>query len=175
MQLCRPDEISTYARSCTHWSDVKHSLNPLEDYKSTYSGSTWRCQLLIPRRSCGPFTSLHVANLKEKNMNMVNSSVRPRCFLCVVQMLRPCTLWRLRTAACFTRRPNKSVAARSEEQSFCICFCISMVQWRSTSSEWVMTHMILTLITSVYVISSPSIPIGPPLVLGLGCCLVCQK
>lgn len=55
------------------------------------------------------------------------------------------------------------------------CFCISVVQWRSTSSEWVMTHMILTLITSVYVISSPSIPIGPPLVLGMGCSLVCQK
>lgn len=57
------------------------------------------------------------------------------------------------------------------------CFCTSVDEWRSSLSEWVMTHMILTLITSVYVISSPlhSIPIGPPLVLGIGRSLDCQK
>lgn len=38
-----------------------------------------------------------------------------------------------------------------------------------------MTHVILTLITSVYVISSSFVPIGPPLVLGMGCSMVCQN
>lgn len=36
--------------------DNKHSLNPLGDYKSTYSGSTWLCQLQIPHWSCRPST-----------------------------------------------------------------------------------------------------------------------
>lgn len=50
-----------------------------------------------------------------------------------------------------------------------------LVQWWSSSSEWRITHMILTLITSVCVISSFFIPTRPPRVLGPDCCLLCQK
>lgn len=50
-----------------------------------------------------------------------------------------------------------------------------LVQWWSSSSEWRITHMILTLITSVCVISSFFVPTRPPRVLGPDCCMLCQK
>lgn len=118
------------------------------------------------------------------------SALWPPCSLCVSQMVRSFSPLSLGTVTYFSLifggldwtqtvantdwmgKQQQRVKSRTFVSA---CFCISVVQWRSTSSEWVMTHMILTLITSVYVISSPSIPIGPPLVLGMGCSLVCQK
>lgn len=69
--------------TCTHKGrDSKHSLNPLRDYKSTYSGhsgSTWLCQLQI---SVDPAALLHSFIFETKktkknktNMNMLNSQV----------------------------------------------------------------------------------------------------
>ena len=51
---------------CTYNSrDSKHSLNPLRDYQSTYSGSTWLCQMQTPHCSCCHCTLLQVAYFKE--------------------------------------------------------------------------------------------------------------
>lgn len=66
--------VQTYSDKHTHIGcDSKHSLNPLEDYKSTYR-SAWWCQLQIPLWSRCPFTLLHFAYfttppLKKKKIN----------------------------------------------------------------------------------------------------------
>lgn len=150
----------------------------------------WKNQYEHDEFPSGPLQ--HMKHVYESNTHahIHWSALWPPCFPCVSQMVRPFSLLSLITITCsslifgeldwtqmaanadWTGKQQHRVKSRTFVSA---CFCISVVQWRSTSSEWVMTHMILTLITSVYVISSPFIPIGPPLVLGMDCSLVCQK
>jgi len=188
MQPCEHTQISTHAH--THIGcDIKHSSNPLEDYKPTYPRSAWICQLQIPLWSCCPFTPPHAPYLK-KNKKQGNRDKTLHtfltwmymftCFLWALSMLRLCSASEGWTGHKWQQRRTEWKNSCKEKRAEILCqhvfiVCSSSVEQRNTLSEWVMTHMILTLITSVYVISSPSIPIRPPLVLGMGCRLVCQK